>query len=335
MESSLRDEAEPGQARSLGSGTLAPMPGRFAPSPTGALHVGNLRTALTAWLLARSTGDAFRLRMEDLDRVTSSPAHERGQRRDLEALGIDWDGDVWRQSERFAVYEDALAELDRHGRTYECFCSRREIREAAAAPHGDEGPVYSGRCRRLSERERADRRRQRAPAVRFRADPDPLAVDDMVAGRVEGVPWDVVLRRNDGVPAYNLAVVVDDAAAGIDVVVRGDDLLPATASQLAIAGALGLGAPTYAHVPLVVGTDGRRLAKRDGAITLAELAAEGIDVAAVRAALAASLGLTGADRSTSAAELSGRFGRDELVAAGRQPIPIAHLLADARRAAAT
>jgi glutamyl-tRNA synthetase len=311
------------------------MPGRFAPSPTGALHVGNLRTALIAWLLARSAGDRFRLRMEDLDRVTSSAEHERRQRLDLEALGIDWDGDVWRQSERFGVYEDALAQLGRDGRTYECFCSRREIREAAAAPHGDEGPVYSGRCRRLSERERAHRRQRRVPAVRFRADPDPIVVDDMVAGPVEGVPWDVVLRRNDGVPAYNLAVVVDDAAAGIDVVVRGDDLLPATASQLAVAGALGLGAPVYAHVPLVVGADGRRLAKRDGAITLGELAAAGIDAVAVRTALAASLGLAGGDRSAAAAELIGRFGGAELVAAGRRPIPVTDLLADARRAAAS
>ena len=262
------------------------MAGRFAPSPTGPLHVGNLRTALIAWLFARSAGDAFRLRMEDLDRVTSATEHERSQRHDLVALGIDWDGDVWRQSERFDVYEQALDVLRRAGLTYECYCSRREIREAAAAPHGDSALRYPGRCRELTERQRVDRRAQRPPAIRFRADASTMTVDDVVAGQVDGLPADVVLRRNDGVPAYNLAVVVDDAAAGVDLVVRGDDLLSSTPSQIAIGSALGLPTPRYAHVPLVVGPDGERLAKRDGAITLSALADAGIGVAAVRSALA-------------------------------------------------
>ena len=144
------------------------MTGRFAPSPTGPLHVGNLRTALAAWLLARSVGQAFVVRMEDLDRVTASREHEARQLVELAALGLDWDGAVWRQSERFERYEAAIAALGAHGLTYECYCTRREIREAAAAPHGGEVP-YPGTCRDLSTRQRATRRDQRPPALRLRA----------------------------------------------------------------------------------------------------------------------------------------------------------------------
>jgi len=154
------------------------MTGRFAPSPTGALHVGNLRTALIAWLAARSAGERFVLRMEDLDRVTSSAAHERSQERDLAAVGIDWDGAVWRQSERFGVYDAAILRLTELGMTYDCFCSRREIREAVAAPHGPDTLVYPGTCRDLTADERIRRGRSRQPAVRFRAGPDFIAIDD-------------------------------------------------------------------------------------------------------------------------------------------------------------
>jgi glutamyl-tRNA synthetase len=309
------------------------MPGRFAPSPTGPLHVGNLRTALIAWLLARSTGDTFRLRMEDLDRVTSAPEHERTQLADLEALGIDWDGDVWRQSERFDLYEAALSELQREGLTYECFCSRREIREAATAPHGDSALTYPGRCRELTDRQRAERRSHRAPAVRFRASGGAVTVDDVVSGRFEGVTSDVVLRRNDGVPAYNLAVVVDDAAAGIDLVARGDDLLPSTPSQIAIGAALGLSVPRYAHVPLVVGADGRRLTKRDGAITMAELAARAVDARALLTALAVSIGIAEPGERVPAGELIGRFDVAAL-ASRRAPVHVAELLAVAEQSVA-
>jgi glutamyl-tRNA synthetase len=317
--------------RPLALGRLAPMPGRFAPSPTGSLHVGNLRTALIAWLLARSAGDVFRLRIEDLDRVTSAPEHECAQRADLLALGIDWDGDVWRQSERFALYEAALDELHRAGLTYECFCSRREIREAAAAPHGDSALAYPGRCRHLTARQRAERRTVRAPAVRFRSDGRSFSVDDVVTGRFDGTASDVVLRRNDGVPAYNLAVVVDDAAAGIDLVARGDDLLASTPSQLAIGQALGLPVPRYAHVPLVVGADGQRLTKRDGAITMSELAARGIDAGALRTALAASIGITEAGERVPAAELVSRFDVATIVRHADGPVRLADVLAVAEQ----
>ena len=309
------------------------MPGRFAPSPTGSLHVGNLRTALIAWLLARSAGDVFRLRMEDLDRVTASREHEAAQRADLGALGIDWDGEVWRQSERFDLYEGALDDLSRAGLTYECFCTRREIREAVAAPHDDAGLRYPGRCRDLSARQRAERRAHRTPAVRFRADDRRVAFDDLVAGHVEGSAADVVLRRNDGVPAYNLAVVVDDGAAGIDLVARGDDLLGATPSQVAIGAALGLPAVRYAHVPLVVGADGRRLTKREGATTLAELASGGLDVGAVRSALANTVGIAGVGERVPACELVDRFEIALLVAQGSEPVRFADLVTAAQRAA--
>ena len=152
--------------------------------------------------------------------------HERAQQADLAALGLDWDGPVWRQRDRFEVYAGALARLAEHGLTYECFCSRREIRDAAAAPHGNEGLVYPGTCRDLSSAALARRRRERVPAIRFRSADEAVTIDDVVAGRIAERASDVVLRRNDGVPAYNLAVVVDDTAQGVDLVVRGDDLLP-------------------------------------------------------------------------------------------------------------
>ena len=295
--------------------------GRFAPSPTGPLHVGNLRTALAAWLLARSVGDRFVVRMEDLDRVTASREHEEAQLAELAALGLDWDGEVVRQSERFDRYEAAIATLTAAGLTYECSCSRREIREAAAAPHGGE-VAYPGTCRDLSASERARRRAERPPALRLRAPGAAITVDDAVVGPFTAVPDDVVLRRNDGVPAYNLAVVVDDAAQGVDHVVRGDDLLASAPRQALLQDLLGLARVRYVHVPLVVGPDGRRLAKRDGAVTLEELGA--VPVGRIVAALAGSLGL--APGSTPAAVLAS-FDVAALVAHGRQPTSLAELRA--------
>jgi glutamyl-tRNA synthetase len=301
------------------------MTGRFAPSPTGDLHLGNLRTALIAWLAARSAAESFLLRTEDLDLVAASDAHERAQHDDLRALGIDWDGPVWRQRDRFPVYRTALAVLEEQGATYECFCSRREIRDAASAPHGNEGLVYPGTCRDLSAAERSTRRAEREPAIRFRSDGERVAVDDIVAGRYAAVTHDVVLRRNDGVPAYNLAVVVDDAAQGVDLVVRGDDLLPSTPTQVAILRALGHQVPRYAHVPLVVGVDGRRLAKRDGAITLAELASTGVSLDAARSALAVSIGVGEPGEDVAASDLVDRFDLGAFAARGRAPISVKNL----------
>jgi glutamyl-tRNA synthetase len=275
------------------------MTGRFAPSPSGTLHLGNLRTAVIAWIMARSTGQRFVLRMEDLDRAASSLANERSQLRDLAAIGLDWDNDhgdpVWRQSSRFDVYDEAIARLADAGLTYECYCSRREIREAAAAPHDAGGIVYPGTCRDLTESARVRRRAERPPAIRFRSDDGPIEVHDLVAGRFVGVPHDAVLRRNDRVPSYNVAVVVDDAAQHVDEVVRADDLLASTPTHIALQRVLGLPTPTYGHVGLVVGPTGERLAKRDGAVTLDDLGRLGTSPVDVRRAIVASMGMSGTD----------------------------------------
>jgi glutamyl-tRNA synthetase len=288
--------------------------GRFAPSPTGALHLGNLRTALLAWLFARSSGGGFLVRMEDLDRMTARREHEEGQLADLAALGLDHDGEIVRQSERFARYEAAIDELSARGLTYPCYCTRREIREAAAAPHGDapEG-AYPGTCRALdaTDRERLEAAGRR-PALRLRAHGDEVRFDDLLHGACRGVVDDVVLRRNDGVPAYNLAVVVDDAAQGVDEVVRGDDLLASTPRQIQLGRLLGLPVPTYAHVPLVLAPDGSRLSKRHGAVTLADLAQRGVGAREVLGRLAVSLGMAQPGEPVTAAELLPRFDPDAL-----------------------
>jgi glutamyl-tRNA synthetase len=245
--------------------------GRFAPSPTGVLHLGNLRTALLAWLFARSAGSEFLVRMEDLDTGRVRPGYAEQQLEDLAAIGIDWDGEVVYQSQRLGLYEEAIVALG--DRVYECYCTRAEIREAASAPHGPlpEG-AYPGTCLRLTAAELAEKRASgRAPALRIRAGAAPAAFEDRLHGHVEGVVDDFVIRRNDGAPAYNLAVVVDDAAQGIGEVVRGDDLLDTTPRQIFLARALGLPESRYAHVPLVLGRDGARLAKRHGDVTLREV----------------------------------------------------------------
>jgi glutamyl-tRNA synthetase len=247
--------------------------GRYAPSPTGTLHIGNLRTALLAWLFARSGEGRFLVRMEDLDQGRVRAGIAQQQLEDLRALGLDWEGPVEFQSHRRALYTDAIARLRAQGVVYECFCTRAEIRDAASAPHGPlpEG-FYPGTCLRLT---RAERERKRAggrpPALRVRASGERVEFVDRVMGPSEGVVDDFVVLRNDGAPAYQLAVVVDDAAQGIGEVVRGADLLDSTPRQLFLARLLGLPEPTFAHVPLVLGSDGARLAKRHGAVTLQEL----------------------------------------------------------------
>ena len=292
--------------------------GRFAPSPTGDLHLGNLRTAMVAWLAARASGRAFLVRMEDLDRVTSSVEHERRQLADLAAIGVDHDGEVVRQSERFDRYEAAIADLAGRDLVYPCYCTRREIRAeidaSASAPHGPlPDGAYPGTCRDLTVRQRAEREASgRRPALRLRAGAVRVEVEDRLAGRVSGLVDDVVLRRNDGVPAYNLAVVVDDAAQGVTQVVRGDDLLSSTPRQVHLQRLLGLPTPEYVHVPLVVGPDGERLAKRHGAVTLRELAAAGQDVTVVRDRLVASLGLAGPGGPRSLADLVASFDVERL-----------------------
>jgi glutamyl-tRNA synthetase len=266
--------------------------GRYAPSPTGSLHLGNLRTALLAWLFARSAGSRFLLRVDDLDRGRSRPHFEREQLDDLAAIGLDWDEPVVRQSERVAAYDEAIDRLDRAGRLYPCFCTRAEIREAAAAPHGPlaEG-AYPGTCRALTPAQRAEREAAgRAPALRLDARGERIAFADRVLGHYEGVVDDLVVRRNDGGAAYNLATAVDDAAQRVQEVVRGADLLETTPRQILLARLLDLPEPAYAHVPLMLGPDGARLAKRHGAVTLRDRAEPPREVAA---GLLRSVGLPG------------------------------------------
>lgn len=278
--------------------------GRYAPSPTGDLHLGNLRTALLAWLFARSSGRRFLLRIEDLDTSRVRPGLAERQVADLAAVGLDHDGDpVW-QSQRSAAYEAALAALT--DRLYECYCTRREIAEASSAPHGVQAR-YPGTCRDLTPGQRAERRRGRPAALRVRADGETQMVHDLLHGTVQAIVDDFVVRRGDGGYAYNLAVVVDDADAQIDQVVRGDDLLPAAINQAWLAERLGLWPPTYAHVPLAVNAAGVRLAKRDGPVTLAELGRLGVSPAEVLSTLAVSLGLAEVGEPVTPAGLLPRF----------------------------
>jgi glutamyl-tRNA synthetase len=278
--------------------------GRYAPSPTGDLHLGNLRTAVLAWLFARSSGRRFVLRIEDLDAGRVRPGLAERQVADLTALGLSFDGaPVW-QSQRQDAYEAALSVLA--DQTYECYCTRREIAEASSAPHGAQ-PRYPGTCRDLTERQRVERRRSRPAALRVRADGATETVRDLLHGVVSGVVDDFVVRRGDGGHAYHLAVVVDDADAGVDQVVRGDDLLPAAINQAWLAERLGRTPPTYAHVPMAVNAAGVRLAKRDGPVTMADLAALGHPPVEVLSRLAASLGLAEPGEAVALADLLPRF----------------------------
>ncbi|MCW2999916.1 MAG: tRNA glutamyl-Q(34) synthetase GluQRS [Solirubrobacterales bacterium] len=273
------------------------MDGRYAPSPSGELHLGNLRTALVAWLMARSGGSRFVVRVEDLDAGRSREQFVASQLGDLRALGLDWDGEVVRQSDRHGRYEDALSTLRDAGLLYECFCTRAEIRQAVSAPHGP-GPegVYPGTCAGLTAAARqAHLDAGRRPALRVRADRATATIHDRIAGPVTATVDDFVVRRSDGAHAYNLAVVVDDADQGIQEVVRGADLLDTTPRQAWLAGRLGVTGPVaYAHVPLVLGPDGARMAKRHGAVTLRGQLDAGWTPGQVVGALAASLGLSAA-----------------------------------------
>jgi glutamyl-tRNA synthetase len=299
-----------------------PFRSRFAPSPTGDLHLGNARTALLAWLQARHAGGAFVLRVEDLDFGRVRPGIMESQLADLRWLGLDWDEgpDVggafapYLQSERQERYGEALRRLEGQGLLFSCFCSRREIAAAASAPHAgdEEGPAYPGICRTLSADERRRREAQRgAPALRFRARPGAVRFHDLIQGDLTFHPaeevGDFVVRRKDGVAAYQLAVVVDDAAMGITHVLRGADLLPSTARQLLLYEALGLQPPIWTHVPLLLGPDGERLAKRHGAVSLWELRERGVPARRVVGWLAASAGLAEAGEEVAPAELVGRF----------------------------
>lgn len=274
--------------------------GRYAPSPSGDLHLGNLRTAILAWAMARRGGKSFYMRVEDLDRVRPGAAER--QLADLQAMGLDWDvspgsaaestegkeAGVLYQSTRLAAYERAVQRLREAGLVYECYCTRREIQEASSAPHGAPG-AYPGTCRGLSEAQREERRAQRPPALRLRAERTSYTVQDDFYGPYTGLVDDFVLVRNDGTYAYNLTSVVDDAFVGVEQIVRGDDLLPSAPRQAYLASLLGLPQPRYAHVPLALNEEGKRLAKRDGAVTLPQLQEAGVTIPEVLGWIAASI----------------------------------------------
>lgn len=268
--------------------TLLVVRSRYAPSPTGPLHLGNARTALLAFWHARAQGGTFVLRVEDLDTQRSRPEFVKANLAELRWLGLTWDEgpDVggafgpYRQSERSELYEDALRRLERHNHLFPCYLSRKDLQEAASAPHGV-GPAYGEAQRRLNAQVGDEKRAEgKVSSLRFRVDSRTLTFHDAVYGEVRTDParttGDFVVRRSDGEWAYQLAVVVDDMAMNITHVLRGDDLLPSTGPQLLLYRALGAELPTFAHVPLLLDLDGERLAKRKGSLTVTALQAAGV-----------------------------------------------------------
>ncbi|HCB76995.1 MAG TPA: tRNA glutamyl-Q(34) synthetase GluQRS [Sphingomonas bacterium] len=252
---------------------------RFAPSPTGALHLGHAWSAVQAHARAREDGGRFLLRIEDIDGTRSRPEHAEGILADLRWLGLDWDGEVVFQSQRLALYADALARLDAMGLVYRCTCTRADIAAAASAPHGVGGVVYPGTCRGRSI-DPARPHCWRLDMGRAIERAGPLDWTDEIAGTVTAGPsmhGDVVLARKDAPSSYHLAVTVDDAAQGISHVIRGRDLFDATHVHRLLQALLGLPTPVYRHHALLAGPDGERLAKRHGAPSLADLRAGGMD----------------------------------------------------------
>lgn len=307
--------------------------GRYAPSPTGAIHLGNARTALLAWLDARHAGDSFVLRVEDLDRARIPEGAEARVLEDLRWLGLDWDEgpDVggrhapYRQSERTDLYDVFLHGLVESGQAFFCACSRADVARAASAPHAEdeEGPRYPGTCRDLPREEVEARAtaQGRRPSVRFRGGQRDVAVDELqgpvlpVAGGVD----DFVLRRADGTASYQLAVVIDDLTMGIQRVVRGADLLGSTLRQVALYKALAKPVPTFVHVPLVLAPGGERLAKRTRPVSIADLRARGVSAETVVGALGASAGLCPSGVRREARHLTADY---ELWRVGNRPVEL-------------
>lgn len=297
--------------------------GRFAPTPSGRMHLGNVFSCLMAWLSARSAGGRIVLRIEDLDPRAQDKAVADRLMADLEWLGLPWDEGPYRQSERTDIYEDAVRRLGELGLTYPCFCTRAEL-HAATAPHASDGTyLYAGTCRDLTPDQIAERSCRRAPATRLRV-PD----NDDPAGAIEFCDLaygpqkevlarecgDFLVRRSDGVFAYQLAVVVDDGLMGVNQVVRGRDLLGSSARQIYLARLLGLAAPAYGHVPLLTAPDGRRLSKRDQDLDLGALRQRGISSRRIVGALAAAAGIAQKGEEVSPEELLGRFSWEKIAA---------------------
>ncbi|MDO9631261.1 MAG: tRNA glutamyl-Q(34) synthetase GluQRS [Humidesulfovibrio sp.] len=295
--------------------------GRLAPSPTGRLHLGNAWAFLLAWLAARATGGSVVLRMEDIDPERSRPDFAAGIVRDLRWLGLDWDEGPHEQSARLDAYAAAMTRLEQAGHVYPCFCTRKELRSLASAPHAsladDGSPVYPGTCRNLPIEQRDALLRQgRCPALRLRCEDSAVSFHDLVAGpqtmTLADCGGDFALRRSDGVFAYQLAVVLDDIAMGITQVVRGDDILSSTPRQLYLYRLLGAPSPQYAHLPLVLDAEGERLAKRHGSLTLAALRESGVSGTAITGYLAWRAGLLDTPRPAHPLELIAGFSFERL-----------------------
>jgi glutamyl-tRNA synthetase len=300
------------------------MRSRLAPSPTGALHVGNARTFLLNWLHVRAAGGTLLLRIDDLDGPRVKRGAEKGAVEDLRWLGLDWDESegVLVQSERAAVYDAAIDRLARAGLAYPCVCTRSEVESAASAPHGLEGPRYPGTCRgRFASRERAAEETGRPVAMRFLVEPGAVAFEDLLYGPqafdVAAETGDFVVRKSNGTAAYQLATVVDDAASGVDLVVRGSDLLPSTARQVLLQRALGLPRPAYLHLPLVVGPDGRRLAKRHGDTSIRALREAGWSPEGLVGRIASTAGLCRPEERARPRDLLARYDPARLT---REPV---------------
>jgi glutamyl-tRNA synthetase len=297
------------------------MRGRFAPTPSGLMHLGNARTALLAWLQVRRAGGQFVLRMEDIDKSRARPDLAAQILTDLQWLGIDWDEgpDVggpygpYTQSERADLYREALGRLEAAGWLYPCYCSRSELMAIASAPHGlgAEGPAYPGTCRHLTAEHRTRRAaRGKAPSLRFALPEEPVSFADGVAGPQTfpaGSGGDFVVVRADGIFGYQLAVVVDDAAMQITDVLRGWDLLDSTPRQILLFRALGLPVPRFAHVPLLFGPDGQRLSKRHGSATIVAMREAGMPPERVVGYLAHLSGLIDRPEPVRAADLVAGF----------------------------
>ena len=290
--------------------------GRFAPTPSGRMHLGNVFSALMAWLSARSVGGGFLLRIEDLDTARCPAENAEILRDDLRWLGLDWDDEQPCQSSRSDYYETILERLRVAGEVYPCWCTRGDLKNAPNAPHASDGhPIYPGTCRDLTETERAEKAALRPPLWRLRVPDEEVSFTDGHYGRyTENLALDCgdfILRRADGVFAYQLAVVADDMDAGVTQVVRGRDLLSSTPRQLYLYRLLGAPAPRHYHIPLLIAPDGRRLSKRDRDLDLG-LLRERYRAEELIGALACAAGLLERYRPCSAGELIGSFSWDKV-----------------------
>lgn len=303
--------------------------GRFAPSPSGRMHLGNAFSALLAWLSVRSVGGRMILRLEDLDTDRCKPAYCDQIEEDYRWLGLDWDeggsagGDCYYQSRRSHFYAEALQMLEEKGLIYPCFCTRGQL-HAASAPHRSDGTLlYAGTCRHLTAAQRLERAKVRKPALRIRVPEIRVTVEDGLQGTYSQLLsrdcGDFILRRSDGIFAYQLAVVVDDGLMGVNQVVRGEDLLSSTPRQLWLQQVLGYPAPAYCHVPLLYGEDGHRLSKRQKDMDLGALRQQGKRPEEVVGQLAFWAGLLDKPEPVRAAELIGAFDWNKV---GKAPIVV-------------